>query len=1373
MVSKPSHNLRREHKWLKETRTIEEDKQFVLQLINKQYTNKRVQQHATYQPAKTTGVSAVTEVQPPVLQNSIYSAPANHEKVTNNNPIIANKPAFNDTTRVDFNPNIKIPDSMLLSHTENGAGKQRPPLISRPQNLIVRKPAATLDLRDQIIAIQASLVVQLRAQSNIITKRCTILESTSLSEDAKKSEISQKIDPILKAVQSKLTKLETDLTELLVKYESLKEEATSFPIDGDKNSSEPIVESYSKTTSGSVAISPTQNNIPQNNLAKSQQSDAKNSSTIIQLLDDDEDGMEEDSSSLFQPDIQVTPSSDPEVNMSTQTRAPIARRSLRERIDVNYKIPEMVDPFDYKLGRLDKPSTQVDHDDDTMEAEDDEGSDYMSTRDEDNMGGNDLRDSDIDFVVNDDGSDGITNEDENYSTQIAAREKENFEIIVSSPEEEDGHCVEAIDLLQENEGEEVEYNPQSSQHFGAQKYQPVANDTINPATNTTEMSHSDLELIADDIEQDIEDDDDEFLDSELEKFDEERENKTQKINMLELDNDLKIISERKLDKNETAMAFDSLPLIKKEHGDSETKDDFDDLSLFDDLELENYANKNSTPQANPGGKYPWSGELSNKLHEVFKLPGFRSNQEEAINATLEGKDVFVLMPTGGGKSLCYQLPAVVRSGKTRGTTIVISPLISLMQDQVEHLLARNIKACMFSSRGTAEERRQTFNLFIHGLLDLIYISPEMISASEQCKKAIRKLHEDGNLARVVIDEAHCVSNWGHDFRPDYKELKIFKREFPDIPMMALTATASEQVRMDIIHNLELKNPVFLKQSFNRTNLFYEVKKKSKNTIYEICDEIKRKFRNQTGIIYCHSKNSCEQTATQLQRNRIKCAYYHAGLEPEERFKIQKSWQTDEIQVICATVAFGMGIDKPDVRFVYHFTIPRTLEGYYQETGRAGRDGKYSYCTTYFSFRDIRNMQTMIQKDENLDRENKEKHLAKLQQVLGYCDNMTDCRRKLVLSYFNEDFDAALCHKNCDNCKNRQSSQTEERDMTEISRHIGELMESLNGSRVTLIQCQDIFKGSRSSKVIQGGYDKLSHYGYGRNMSKSDVERIFFHLITIRVLREYSVMNNRGFPLTYVQKGSNFSKLMSNKLTVKMQFVSPPTSRPQTANKSHSHDRAPTSSAAHSPPMNANLNNNSNVPSFISAKQHLRSFTYSGETPQNRQHVKPIALNNDRSVSHSTQQLSDLTDAYNKLKEVSLSLGHRTNPPTVNFLPDSLLRKIARCLPVTEEEFSSFPELRRQDHKKFKYIRPTIMELRKRRMAMELASVDNSSLVLSHCSTLPDVNTSGFAATGSRSKFFGADNEGPNNETAIQNVLQSIVGSNSNNFSSTTSYDKRR
>ncbi|CCD25442.1 RecQ family ATP-dependent DNA helicase NDAI_0F01230 [Naumovozyma dairenensis CBS 421] len=614
----------------------------------------------------------------------------------------------------------------------------------------------------------------------------------------------------------------------------------------------------------------------------------------------------------------------------------------------------------------------------------------------------------------------------------------------------------------------------------------------------------------------------ELGDSEIENFNDERENQTQLQWEDELDQDLEILDER----NITPLKS---PLNNDDHIEEifEIEDDEDDVGLS--IAETRTANVNEE-------EYRWTEEVYYRLRHTFKLPGFRPNQLEAINSTLIGKDVFVLMPTGGGKSLCYQLPAIVKSGKTKGTSIVISPLISLMQDQVEHLLDLNIKASMISSKGTTQQRKQTFSLFSQGKLDLIYISPEMIASSKQCKRVIKKLYQEGNLARIIVDEAHCVSSWGHDFRPDYKELYFFKSEYPKIPMMVLTATANEHVRQDIVTNLRLRNPVFLKQSFNRTNLFYEVLRKDKDSIDEMIDAIKYHFTEQSGIIYCHSKNSCEKVALQLQNNQIRCGYYHAGMDPDERMMIQRDWQRNKLQVICATVAFGMGIDKSDVRFIYHFTVPRTLEGYYQETGRAGRDGKPSYCIGYYSMKDVRAIQKMIQKDSSLDKISREKHFDKLQEVMKYCENIKECRRKLVLSYFNEEFDRNLCHENCDNCKKCQDVVSHMEDITMIAKDVITLVQSIENETVTSIYCQNLFKGSRTAKIIQAGHDNLEKHGTGKSINKAKIEKIFFHLISERILEEYSITNNGGYANCYVRTGVNSRKVINGLLKVKMELT---------------------------------------------------------------------------------------------------------------------------------------------------------------------------------------------------------------------------------------------
>ncbi|KAG7811777.1 hypothetical protein KL921_002043 [Ogataea angusta] len=692
------------------------------------------------------------------------------------------------------------------------------------------------------------------------------------------------------------------------------------------------------------------------------------------------------------------------------------------------------------------------------------------------------------------------------------------------------------------------------------------------------------------------------------------------------------------------------------------------VSQHSDSDIEELTNVNPDAYKKFMGKFEWTTEVYSVLRNTFKLPSFRENQLEAINATLSGEDVFVLMPTGGGKSLCYQLPALVKSGSTSGTTIVISPLISLMQDQVHHLLQNQIKAAMINSKSSASQRKQTFDLFVNGFLDLVYLSPEMISASGMVRNAIATLYRKKMLARVVVDEAHCVSSWGHDFRPDYKALSYFKTEYPDIPMMALTATANEHVRMDIIHNLNLKHPKFFKQSFNRSNLYYEVLPKKKTVVEEIAQLINRKYKNMTGIIYCHSKNSCEQTASRLADYGIKCDFYHAGMTQDDRQRVQLGWQSNEIQVICATIAFGMGIDKPDVRFVIHLTLPRNLEGYYQETGRAGRDGKHSDCIMFYSMRDARTLQGMIMRDKELDRFNKEQHVNKLRQVTQYCENTTDCRRQQVLQYFNENFNRRDCHKQCDNCINGENFEVENRDMTVFAKDVINLVKTLNGENLTVIQCQDVFRGSKTARIVNLGLHLNEYHGNGRELPKMEIERLFFHLLREGFLEEKSVMNAAGFATNYLVLGPKASDVLYRGKKVVIPFTR--SKNPQ----------------LETPSLSRTANKENTAPQFLAASKFF------SVGPPN---------SSKRSMKQVDPKLADhINKCYLKLREHrSLCSTHLNHSRDSTMASDTTLKDMAMKLPITKIEYDRLDGMEKSQTQYFQKFERVLRALKQEREAL--------------------------------------------------------------------------
>lgn len=393
-------------------------------------------------------------------------------------------------------------------------------------------------------------------------------------------------------------------------------------------------------------------------------------------------------------------------------------------------------------------------------------------------------------------------------------------------------------------------------------------------------------------------------------------------------------------------------------------------------------------------------QLTSLLKKYFGYESFRSLQEKVITSILNGKDTLVLMPTGGGKSMCYQLPAVALPG----VTLVVSPLIALMKDQVDALIKRGISAAFINSSLSFTEIKKVKSAVLKGEVKILYLAPERLNLP-----AFRNWIKRVDVSLIAIDEAHCISEWGHDFRPDYTNMKL-REDFPDTPVIALTATATKKVVKDILKQLQLKDANVEICSFNRPNLSYFIH--PKKNISEKMSELLEKYEGKPTIIYCFSRKETEELAIQLNGMGHKSLPYHAGLEQELRKETQEKFLKDEITIITATVAFGMGIDKPDIRLVVHYGLPKSLEGYYQETGRAGRDGLPSECVLFYSYGDRKKHDFFIERIETFRERIRAKR--KLAEVLYYCQS-GGCRRRFILNYFDEKFPQKNC-ASCDTCK---------------------------------------------------------------------------------------------------------------------------------------------------------------------------------------------------------------------------------------------------------------------------------------------------------------------------------------------------------------------
>ncbi len=452
------------------------------------------------------------------------------------------------------------------------------------------------------------------------------------------------------------------------------------------------------------------------------------------------------------------------------------------------------------------------------------------------------------------------------------------------------------------------------------------------------------------------------------------------------------------------------------------------------------------------------------LKKVFGFQSFRPNQEEIIMNVLAGKDVFAVMPTGGGKSLCYQLPAKIMNG----TTVVISPLISLMKDQVDAAVENGISAAFINSSLAPEETAAVYRRLRNNSIELLYIAPERFAMPNflETLKGIQ-------ISLFAIDEAHCISEWGHDFRPDYLSLSNIIKTFHKVPVAAFTATATRKVQDDIIAKLGLREPFTVRASFNRQNLFYRVK--SKRDLASQIMDILKKHAGEPGIIYRTTRDSVDGMSGFLSGQGIKALPYHAGLEQEQRKENQEAFSKDEVHVIVATIAFGMGIDKSNVRFVIHADLPKNIESYYQETGRAGRDGELADCILFFGREDIPRIRYFI--DQITDETERDIALKKLNQMVRYASHNV-CRRRQLLGYFGEDYMDKNCGA-CDIC----TGKVEKVDIT-IDTQIFMSAMSRTGQRFGIMHIIDVVTGADTKRIRELGHDKIKTFGAGKDKDKN-------------------------------------------------------------------------------------------------------------------------------------------------------------------------------------------------------------------------------------------------------------------------------------------------
>ena len=476
--------------------------------------------------------------------------------------------------------------------------------------------------------------------------------------------------------------------------------------------------------------------------------------------------------------------------------------------------------------------------------------------------------------------------------------------------------------------------------------------------------------------------------------------------------------------------------------------------------------------------------LESALKHYFGYDCFRPGQKQIIQEAIDNRDLLVIMPTGGGKSLCFQLPALLKPG----LMIVVSPLIALMQDQVDSLLDNGIAATFLNSTLESHQEASRQQAILQGKIKLLYVAPERL-LNQRFSYFLHQLVTSVGVSALAIDEAHCVSEWGHDFRPEYSQLQQLRRKYPQIPIIALTATATRRVQQDIIQQLQLHQPQIHLASFNRPNIKYEVRDKDNQSYYHLLKTIRQ--QSGSGIIYCLSRRKVEEIASKLKNDGIEALPYHAGLSDRERATNQTHFLRDDTRVIVATIAFGMGINKPDVRFVIHYDLPRSLESFYQESGRAGRDGEPANSLLFFNLGDLKKIDYLIAQKPDPN----EQRIAKqqLNQVIDYAEG-TSCRRTIILGYFGERF-VGNC-QNCDNCLNPQATEDWTIEAQKFLSCVARCEQKFGMRHII-----DVLRGSRSQKVTKYGHHLLSTHGIGKDKNLDDWKKLTRALLHQGLLAE--------------------------------------------------------------------------------------------------------------------------------------------------------------------------------------------------------------------------------------------------------------------------------